>query len=275
RDLLAEVVSQRDGRLPEVAVSGAGIDRVAPASEQTRPPSEILSDPQRQEEPSLLIGRMACCWKDRAREDGGRQAALLVMEEAIFDAELQVARAVLPTLDGCMRKAERERCSQLDTVYGAIVEVESHIRVEHGVTPLASGKTVDFPMPGVRRHRIVREVRWAGECWRRRPGQGQGDQSTAQFHAASSVFPGCLPGRCRKIMIRATITTARTADAMGRLIASPPLSTGLSRKSPTVAPSGRVRMKAAQNRTMRLTFVVKKRIASTAKPAPNTSAPPE
>src|SRR5512147_218570 len=40
---------------------------------------------------------------------------------------------------------------------------------------------------------------------------------------------------------------AMTAEAIGRLRASPPWSSGLSRKSPRVAPSGRVRMNAAQN----------------------------
>ena len=44
------------------------------------------------------------------------------------------------------------------------------------------------------------------------------------------------------------MNTAITAEASGRLKASPPSLTGLSRKSPTVAPSGRVRMNAAQNR---------------------------
>ena len=36
-------------------------------------------------------------------------------------------------------------------------------------------------------------------------------------------------------------------EASGRLKARPPWPTGLSRKSPTVAPSGRVRMNAVQN----------------------------
>ena len=53
------------------------------------------------------------------------------------------------------------------------------------------------------------------------------------------------------------MTTASTAEASGRLSSSPPLATGLSRKSPTVAPSGRVRMNAAQNRQTRLTSVAK------------------
>ncbi len=47
------------------------------------------------------------------------------------------------------------------------------------------------------------------------------------------------------------MNAAITAEAIGRLNASPPSLTGLSRKSPTVAPSGRDRMKAAQNRNTR------------------------
>ena len=47
------------------------------------------------------------------------------------------------------------------------------------------------------------------------------------------------------------------ADAIGRLNANPPALTGLSRKSPIEAPSGRVRMKAAQNKKTREIFVKK------------------
>jgi len=57
--------------------------------------------------------------------------------------------------------------------------------------------------------------------------------------------------------IKTRITTASTTEASGRLIASPPLASGLSRKSPTVAPSGRVRMNAAQKRKTRDAFVPK------------------
>ena len=54
-----------------------------------------------------------------------------------------------------------------------------------------------------------------------------------------------------------TIATASTSVAIGRLSSRPPFATGLSRKSPTVAPSGRVRMNAAQNKSTRLIRVAK------------------
>ena len=53
------------------------------------------------------------------------------------------------------------------------------------------------------------------------------------------------------------MNTAMTADAIGRLNAMPPSLRGLSRKSPTVAPSGRVRIKAAQNKKTRDKLVQK------------------
>ena len=53
------------------------------------------------------------------------------------------------------------------------------------------------------------------------------------------------------------MNAAITADAMGRLKARPPSLTGLSRKSPTVAPSGLVRIKAAQNKKTRDVLVQK------------------
>ena len=53
------------------------------------------------------------------------------------------------------------------------------------------------------------------------------------------------------------MNAAMIADAIGRLNANPPSPTGLSRKSPTEAPSGRVRMKAAQNKKTREILVKK------------------
>ena len=61
----------------------------------------------------------------------------------------------------------------------------------------------------------------------------------------------------RMTNISTTIAAAITRDASGRLSAMPPWSTGLSRKSPTVAPSGRVSTNAAQNSTTRDTLVQK------------------
>ena len=53
------------------------------------------------------------------------------------------------------------------------------------------------------------------------------------------------------------MNAAMIAEAIGRLNARPPSLTGLSRKSPTEAPSGRVRMKAAQNKKTREILVKK------------------
>src|SRR6185437_5644663 len=69
--------------------------------------------------------------------------------------------------------------------------------------------------------------------------------------------PGCEPARCGRTSRQPRIKTAIRAEASGRLRSRPPSLTGLSRKSPTVAPSGRVRMNAAQNRRTRDTLVQK------------------
>ncbi len=66
---------------------------------------------------------------------------------------------------------------------------------------------------------------------------------------------GCRPARCGTRTKAAIMKAAMTADAIGRLTLSPPLLMGLSSKSPTVAPSGRVRMNAAQNKSTWDTFV--------------------
>ena len=67
---------------------------------------------------------------------------------------------------------------------------------------------------------------------------------------------------------------AMTAEAIGRFKARPPSLTGLLRRSPTVAPSGRERIKAAQNKKIRETFIQKYPTASTINRAANTSAAP-
>ena len=64
-----------------------------------------------------------------------------------------------------------------------------------------------------------------------------------------------FPARCGSTSRHARMNAVMTPEASGRLSASPPRLTGLSRKSPTVAPSGRVRMNAAQNSSTRETLV--------------------
>ena len=71
----------------------------------------------------------------------------------------------------------------------------------------------------------------------------------------ATLDPGCRPGLCGSTKISKTITAKITPDARERLRSRPPALIGLSRKSPTVAPSGRVNMKAAQNSNTRETVV--------------------
>src|SRR5437762_3209590 len=72
-----------------------------------------------------------------------------------------------------------------------------------------------------------------------------GSGRSAHPYGGSAAATGCVPGRCGMSRISATMTAAITADASGRQSASPPCTTALSKKSPTVAPSGRVRRSAA------------------------------
>ena len=68
--------------------------------------------------------------------------------------------------------------------------------------------------------------------------------------------------------------TAITADELMRLRSRPPSAWGFVRMSPTVAPSGRVRMKASQNNRVREILVPRYKAATTAKMPANTSAAP-
>ena len=57
--------------------------------------------------------------------------------------------------------------------------------------------------------------------------------------------------------MQTAMTTMRAAEAEKSPTASPPAATGLSSELAIVAPSGRVRMKAAQNNVVRDIFVKK------------------
>src|SRR5882672_8905017 len=67
---------------------------------------------------------------------------------------------------------------------------------------------------------------------------------------------------------------SRAADAEYLLSASPPALRGLSRKSPSVAPSGLVRINAAQNREVLEVLVQKYAAATSASRVPNINAAP-
>ncbi len=76
------------------------------------------------------------------------------------------------------------------------------------------------------------------------------------------------------IRMQATMNTAMIAEAIGRLTFMPPCATGLPKRSPTVAPSGRVRINVIQNSVTRDTPVQNQVAATIASAAPNTNAPP-
>src|SRR5713226_2617309 len=63
------------------------------------------------------------------------------------------------------------------------------------------------------------------------------------------------PARCEKSMMQAIIKASKAAEAEYLLNAKPPALSGLSRKSPTTAPRGRVRINAAQNNKVLEMFV--------------------
>src|SRR3954470_17779543 len=89
-------MSERQARLPEVAVAGARIDLIAAATEQRRR-APILLYPERQQQPrpgaaeTVRRGR-----QDDPREHRRLDAHGLVMNEAVFDSELEVAAARAP-----------------------------------------------------------------------------------------------------------------------------------------------------------------------------------
>ena len=62
---------------------------------------------------------------------------------------------------------------------------------------------------------------------------------------------------CGSKRMQAIRIAAMTSDAIGLLSSNPPCFNGLSRKSPKVAPIGRVRMNAVQHRRTRDTSVQK------------------
>ena len=66
-----------------------------------------------------------------------------------------------------------------------------------------------------------------------------------------------LAARCGMRVTQAMMLASKTSEATQRLKFRPPSATGLSRRSPSVAPRGRVKIKAAQNRVVRDAVVQK------------------
>ncbi len=96
----------------------------------------------------------------------------------------------------------------------------------------------------------------------------------ARFRAVPlDARPACCGSTMMHTIMNAPMTAGGDRPAQGESAAR---STGLSRKSPSAAPSGRVRMKAAQNKKTREMFVVKSMAATSAAKAlaASTSAPP-
>ena len=121
---------QCDRGLPEIAVPCARIDHVAATTKQARATCEILAEPQREEEARLLTASATGGGKDHTWENRSRKSTAFILEEAVFHSEFDVAGAVAPTLGRVMGEAERQGRSQLNTLHGTIVEVETGVRVE-------------------------------------------------------------------------------------------------------------------------------------------------
>src|SRR5207244_3521109 len=150
-----------------------------------------------------------------------------------------------------------ERRGELNAFDRTIIEIDASLIVQRRAAAFAASEGVNLPMPRVGRHGIVGQIRRARDCRRRRARKHERGKLANVLQARASTCPGCRPARWGRMRIKPTMTTARTAEASGRLHSRPPLSSGLSRKSPTVAPRGRVRMNAAQNRKTWLIRVVK------------------
>jgi hypothetical protein len=74
--------------------------------------------------------------------------------------------------------------------------------------------------------------------------------------------------------IKPIIKLAISEDELMRLRSSPPFAWGFVSRSPSVAPSRRVRMNASQNNNVWDMFIVKYAAATTANAPAKTSAPP-
>jgi hypothetical protein len=153
-----KILGGRNARLPEVAVACARIDGEAAAAKDARSAREVLADPKREQEACLLTGAVRRRRKDGSREDRSRNAILLVMEEAVFDAEFYVPCAASPAFERCVREAQRKGGSQLHAFNGAVIEVEPGTFVERRPVTFSRREGVNLPVASVGRHRIVSKI---------------------------------------------------------------------------------------------------------------------
>src|SRR5262245_27208209 len=149
RNLVAEVMSERQSGLPEVAMAFLRIDEISAASEHTRPTGKILSQPERKQEPRLPTILQARGRQDHARKDRGREPSRLVFEKAVLDPDLDVADSTTPAFAGSVGEAQGQRRGELNALHRAEIEIGARVRVEHRLEALALGEGVDLPVAGV------------------------------------------------------------------------------------------------------------------------------
>lgn len=162
-DRLVQVMCQCDRCLPEAAIAGPRIELVSAAAEQARAAVEILSDPEGEEKARPVGTGGAGRRQYGSRKNGRGDTMLLIMDEAILDAELNVPSAAAPALEGIMRKAQRQGGRQLNAANRTVVQVQACVGIEQRVSTFAVAEAVNLPVAGVRRDRIIGEVRWSGE----------------------------------------------------------------------------------------------------------------
>src|SRR5204862_5853623 len=116
---------------PELAVAGAWVELIAAAAKDAGR-ADFLLHAARQQDAGLAAMVEAEGRQDDTREDGSGPARRLVREEAVFDAQLEVAGATSPALAAVVDEAQRQGRGQLEVLDRPVIEVEPGIGVDHG-----------------------------------------------------------------------------------------------------------------------------------------------
>jgi hypothetical protein len=113
------------------------------------------------------------------------------MKEAVFHANLDVARSAVPAFERRTGKAERERRRELDALDCSIVEIEAGIVINRRTPPFAGGECINLPMSCIGRDGVVGEIRGSCRCGRCRTRERE-DRRRISFTSAIPPFPdGC------------------------------------------------------------------------------------
>src|SRR6185437_11122279 len=124
-ELGQKLIGQHRAGLTEIDRAEFG-DRASAAAERRPAAAPVLLNPHRQQQRDMIVAdQVRAAGQENAREYADIESEAILMQEAIFGGELDVAEADIHAAAGRQVKALGQGCGQLKIRRRAIIEVDS------------------------------------------------------------------------------------------------------------------------------------------------------